>query len=477
MLRYFTPVLVALYSIFVPVDAAAQGAPTGDATAVKTVPATPATKPVPAPAAPAAEPAKKAAPAPVTVAPVAPVKDQGTAAAPKKTAASGWTIKLGGFVRGDISYNSGAVFAIESPLYALAEGTAADVQDKGLDFTARLTRISLNALAPKWNGWQARGYIETDFFGQLPNSGTSVRQSMLRMRLAYVELQKKWSTVRLGNDWMVAAPQFSSCLEPFNMWGQGNIWMRVPQLSLRNRIPIRENLRAEVDVAVGHNMGNDGKTDANADQLLVRGMGENSGLPMLQARVGLGFKLGNAAWSTVGASYSWQKLKVSGSADATALFDGTDAEDVTSSFIAVDTQIHAKLGAVTATLTGEFYQGKATASYWGGILRPVTFDNATLTVKVPESRGFFGDLKVKTALGLTFFGGYGQDNITNKDDYSGAGSPVKNQFFYAGVNYALGCKKKPMAIMGLSYGNLKTEFMGGAEGSAHLLHAMLMIPF
>ncbi|MBU1239837.1 hypothetical protein KJ865_09005, partial [Myxococcota bacterium] len=279
------------------------------------------------------------------------------------------------------------------------------------------------------------------------------------------------------NDWMVAAPQFSSCLEPFNMWGQGNIWMRVPQLSVRNRIPMGKMFRGELDFAVGHNMGNDGKNDSNADQLLMRGMGENSGLPMVQARIGAGFKIGDAAWSTIGFSYSWQQLKVSGTADATTLFDGTDEEKVTSSFFAVDTQIHAKVGTSTVSLTGEFYQGQATAAYWGGILRPVTFDNNTLTVKVPESRGFFADLKVKTALGLTIFAGYGNDKITNDDEYSGAGSPINNTFMYGGVTYALGCKKKPMAVLGLSYGNLKTEFKGGAEGSAHLVHAMMMIPF
>ena len=31
--------------------------------------------------------------------------------------------------------------------------------------------------------------------------------------------------------------------------------------------------------------------------------------------------------------------------------------------------------------------------------------------------------------------------------------------------------------MGLSYANLTTEYKGGNEGSSHIVHAMLMIPF
>jgi hypothetical protein len=429
---------------------------------------------------------KKVTPAPldeakIQVKPVEKTADKKTADKPSKK--EKWTFKVGGFMRGDLTYNMGHVFHVDSPLFAYSE-TDNDSQDQSLGYSARLSRVKFQALSPMYGNWRSRAFVEVDFYGNLPNSGTAIRQAMPRMRLAYAELKNGNTTIRFGNDWMVAAPQFASGLEPFNLWGQGNIWMRYPQINVRHMQNFGKKFRINFASSVGQNMANDGKNSDNLDSnrfIITQGGGENTGIPVVQARLGADFKIGDAKWSTIGVSYSWQPLQMSSMAnfdsDMQNAFEDSSEDEVISSFFAVDAQFKMKIGKTSVKLTGEFYQGTATATYWGGILNGIGNNGDLLDPKaiVPESRGGFADIKVVLPMKIAIFGGYGMDTIINTEDL-GTTARVKNNIIYAGLTYSIG-PKKPIAIIGLSFAMLKTEFNNDTEGTANSIHAMLTVPF
>ncbi|MBU1496121.1 hypothetical protein KKF34_04510 [Myxococcota bacterium] len=429
------------------------------------------------PAKPAEEPAKPIA----KIEPEAKIVKAPDAVPAKKASQSGWKLSINGFMRGDATYNLGRVFMIDSPMFAHPE-SATEFREKSLSFSARFSRLKFTATAPEVSGFTPYGVIEGDFYGNLPDSGTSIRQSQFRMRLAYAALKNKNFDIRFGNDWMVAAPNFANALEPFNLWGQGNLWMRYPQISVRSAFELSTGLKLHIEGSVGQNMGNDSPRSTVIPQ---GGIGESTGLPVVQGRAGVSFK--NADMHVVvGGSASWQKLKLSEHGDATtaAAFEGSDDDEQTAYFIAADLMASLKINKdITATVTAEFYKGQGAAMYWGAILMgPVNITDTTTAgagvANIVRSTGFFADLKVTLPLNFTFFAGLGMDKVKEEDVPDTTTSRISNTMIYGGFNYSFKSDNKTWLILGAGASMLTTEFRGGAEdGKAKSFHLMAAIPF
>lgn len=432
-----------------------------------------------------AKPAEPAKPVEETVKPIAKVEPEiKVVKAPealtpeKKVKQSGWKLSINGFMRGDATYNLGRVFMIDSPMFAFPE-SATEYREKSLSFSARFSRLKFTALAPEVSGFTPYGVIEADFYGNLPDSGTSIRQSQFRMRLAYAALKNKNFDIRFGNDWMVAAPNFASALEPFNLWGQGNLWMRYPQISVRSAFELSTGLKVHVEASVGQNMGGDSPRNTVIPQ---GGIGESTGLPVVQGRAGVSFK--NSDFHVViGASASWQKLKLSQHGDATtaAAFEGSDDDEQTAYFIAADLMASFKINQdITATVTGEYYTGQGTAMYWGAILvGPVNITDTTAgagVANIVRSTGFFADLKMTLPMNFGFFAGLGMDNVKEEDVADG--TRISNTMIYGGFNYSFKSDNKTWLILGAGASMLTTEFKASTEdGKAKSFHLMATIPF
>ena len=382
---------------------------------------------------------------------------------------AGWKLKLNGYVHLNTYYISDEVFSMDSPSYVRIKSDGAFNQNNsGLALGARDTRLRFQFLGPKaWN-FDPSAVIEVDFFGNLPDSGTSIRQGEMRMRLAYAEMKQGNLTLRFGNDWVVAAPQFMTNFDPFNGWGQGNLWMRTPQAKVLYNRPFGDDFRLETGFMVGQALGGDNPKNT---QLRHTGIGEASLIPLLQARLGAGFRVGeNSDFSTLGISGSYQKFNFQGSSTLTqAEFDALAAlghDTMDSWFVAVDGQLNYKLHGIKFQLTGEYHYGQATGMFWGGIMQSYQFtkiSDVIADVTPVKSIGYFGDLKVTFPCGFWTFLGVGR-NVVDEDDIVTANSPVKNTYLYGGV----ALNKGPMTF-GLGAGWLTTEYIQVEDPQTALL--------
>jgi hypothetical protein len=365
----------------------------------------------------------------------------------------GWNLTLSGFLQLNTIYSTESTFNIESPGWVLSNS-----KGSSLAFTPRFSRIKMNISSPEILSWKTSGVFEMDFYGNLPNSSTSVRQAQPRMRLAYGQLKKGGITIRFGNDWMVAAPQFSSSLESFNLWGQGNLWMRYPQIKATYEKEFIRNYKFSIAGSVGENMSGD--SPANT---IIRsgGMGNFSSLPVTQARIGFDFKLPGSGWSTIGLSGSWQRFNLE-SGD----FSSQEIENIGSSldswFGAIDGKILYKIHGIKVKATFEYHQGTAIGMYWGGILQTIQYRTAQPVGDAPgvktealgvKSIGYFADLNILFPCGFGVYGGYGK-NVVDEDDLVTSGSRIRNSFSYGGVTF-----QKDAVMFGLGTAYMRTWFL------------------
>jgi len=95
------------------------------------------------------------------------------------------------------------------------------------NFNPRDTRFGLQA-SSSFSGLKGSAVLEIDFYGE--NSGNNL---LPRLRLGYVELARDTWSFRAGQDWIPIATQHPNMVEFGVLAWAGNLWWRVPQLTLR----------------------------------------------------------------------------------------------------------------------------------------------------------------------------------------------------------------------------------------------------
>ena len=99
-----------------------------------------------------------------------------------------------------------------------------------VNFNARDVRFGMTATAVEGD-WTYRGVFEIDFYGS-----NDANNLLPRLRLGYAELAgKNGFSLRTGQDWIPVAQQNPGTLD-FGIlaWG-GNLWWRVPQVTVRQK--------------------------------------------------------------------------------------------------------------------------------------------------------------------------------------------------------------------------------------------------
>jgi len=156
------------------------------------------------------------------------VKETAPAAAPAAAAqevkvTSKYNIKLYGKIKFDSIYDTNNMGKDEYITYI---PRTADGKDK-TTFNVRDTRFGVAIDGPSLNGWTARGRFETDFYGTDPSSN-----GQMRIRLAYIDLEKGGTLFRVGQDWNQIASLNPNTIDFAIMGYNGNLWNRVPQVTL-----------------------------------------------------------------------------------------------------------------------------------------------------------------------------------------------------------------------------------------------------
>jgi len=207
--------------------------------------------------------------------PPAPPAPTASASAPSK-----FDFKLYGFVKLEAIYDNREVVKGDWLLYANRNNTPQAKQEI-YTMNARHSRLGLKMAGPKVgeNG-KVNGLIEVDFSGGFPNSATAARMPNLTLRHAWVELNYPRWEARFGQDWALISGPFPNSTSFVVNGGSGNLWMRIPQISLTYKEkPVKAAVSINRPMA-----GNSKYHEYEAGDLDPVDDGEKSGLPWMMGR-------------------------------------------------------------------------------------------------------------------------------------------------------------------------------------------------
>ena len=163
------------------------------------------------------------------------IKDmQGKQAAPAPAAPaqevkvnSKYNLNIYGKVKFDGIYDTNNMGREDFIMYVPKNATGED----RATFNARDTRLGIAVTGPALNGWTPSGRFEVDFYGT-----DAATNGQLRMRLAYIDFAKQGTSVRAGQDWTPIASLNPTTVDFAIMGYNGNLWNRVPQVTVRQKI-------------------------------------------------------------------------------------------------------------------------------------------------------------------------------------------------------------------------------------------------
>jgi len=355
------------------------------------------------------------------------------------------TFKLYGFIRLDSMFDDSRFNDPQIPIWVQSEDPAAPASvgaskdDSEFAMSTRLTRLGLTLdckPVPELGDAKLGGKVEVDFYNI--GLGDSDSRNALRMRLAYLTLDwGRWSLLA-GQDWDVVSPLYPVVNNDIVMWGAGNTGDRRPQLTARYRTDAGQgDFVGEFGIALAGAVGG-----STVDGGLRSG--ENSGIPMLNCRIGYEGKTDDGPYQLgVWGHVSQDKY------DAT----GAGEERFDSSSIGLDFQ--APLFSERVSLKGEYWAGKNLDDIRGGILQGV---NPTSGQEI-EAQGGFAELAFSATEALTLYAGYAFDDPEDGD--LDPFQRAKNEVPYAAARWRYGSLRFGVEVL-----DWTTEYVGLDNGEA-----------
>jgi hypothetical protein len=140
---------------------------------------------------------------------------------------SKYNMRLYGRIKFDLNYDT-AEFKYNDFVAAVKE----DASNDSVNFNPRDTRFGFEASHTDGN-WTGKGRFEIDFYGT--NAGNNL---IPRMRVGYIDLANNSSgtSLRAGQDWIPVAQQNPATIDFGVLTAAGNLWWRVPQVTLRQKL-------------------------------------------------------------------------------------------------------------------------------------------------------------------------------------------------------------------------------------------------
>jgi hypothetical protein len=190
---------------------------------------------------------------------------------------------------------------------ALGENT---VDQWFLGGDVRNTRLSLAIAGPEvLNGWRTNGLIQMDFFGGFAGGAFGDEQPQPRLRLAYADLTKGGTTIRIGQAWTPLFGNVPASLShiafPLGYGSAGMIGWRYPGIFLYQRLS-GESAATNVQLQVAAFRGS--WVDNNEETPFGQGFGEAATIPQLEARLDFSGRIGRGiGWSAYAVGHIDQK--------------------------------------------------------------------------------------------------------------------------------------------------------------------------
>ena len=330
-------------------------------------------------------------------------------------------IKFYGFLRLDMAYDSHRTDDGNAPQFVLNHNSGAFGNDEELSIHSRLTRFGIELTGSPLDVMgtpELSGRLEIDFL-----NGGSESANHIRMRHAYLKIDwRQW-------DLSVLAGQTNDIIAPLNphtvdigtqFWKRGNLGDRRPQLRLEWSPALVKGTKEEETrlffTAGVMRAGAVNELDADGDG---NNDGEDSGAPMLQARVGIAtpsWVKGQKIRFGVGTSHSWY--------DTQGRLGTRGEKDYTSHVYALDLVLPITDRVEFAT---EWWWGYNASDLQGGIGQGIdTFKGDEV-----ESAGGWLSMKVRTTERSSISFGYSFDNPVDGDIAAGgAAGRFLNQTYF-----------------------------------------------
>ncbi len=244
-------------------------------------------------------------------------------------------------------------------------------------FTARETRLGLSIGGPRVGDWSVSGRFESDFYGSAQSGGSG----SLRIRLAYAELANGPTSIRVGQDWIPVASMNPSTTNFTIMGYAGNLWNRVPQVTVRQQFD--ERFSGLISV---YRYRDADDTENFCDTDLE--------MPWIGGKLGyIPYRTDGGAAAFIGFSGAWRKGDVNGIS-------------VNPTLLAVEFNFPSD----RVDLKGEIYWGNGLGPEYlhkGGAFNTVGYEI--------ETHGGFVQLGLQAAEQTRFHIGYGLDNPRDED--------------------------------------------------------------
>ncbi|HZO88319.1 MAG TPA: transglutaminase domain-containing protein [Chthonomonadaceae bacterium] len=362
------------------------------------------------------------------------------------TVASRERVSVYGFLRLDTIWDSGATNNSQTPFFVQSPSSP-NVTRAGnsvLTLHPRLTRLGLNFAAPPdtLKGYNITGKFEMDW--QNGSGLTPESRPLLRIRHAYLQLQRGASSLLLGQTWDIISPLYPSPNDDTLMWNAGNLGDRRPQIRYAYD-PTTSPFNLAFGVGLASAVDNQ-DLDTNG----IRD-GEDSGLPNVQMRLGWKSRTASAG---VWGHYAWET--------ATKMVAGQGSFPGYSIGLDLLWQPTARWD-----LRGELWTGQNLSDFRGGIGQGV---NPTTGLPIRSSggwveAGFQPTRLYRIALGYTL-------DSPNVRDIP-AGGRTRNDAIYLANRWRIGGNTS----VGLNYLFWTTQYKGLATGTDHRLDAFVQHDF
>lgn len=357
--------------------------------------------------------------------------------------------------------NSSGTNNTDVPLWATATSggnTSASV---------RQTRFGVKIEGGRVGNANVKAVVEADFFGGFPSIGVGENFGVVRLRLANVRLDWEKTSLVVGQDWMIFAPNSPTSLAAAaipQMASAGNPWSRLPQIRVERKFGKNFTFQGAIlSPATG-----DFPSGANAPFLLQPSTGASSRLPFFQSRIAF-------------ADANWFGTKKAGSVGLAGHYGqsrvtvGNNSNDIDSVGVALDWNFPIVR---RVQLTGEAFFGRNLAGFQAGVFQGYNTDFAFRNGNLLTSGGVraIGTRGGWTQIGwnlpmlkdkLTAYASIGIDDPRNEDLITINRLNFRSQnFVYA---FDLIYKFTPQFQIGAEFRRFQTQYLfTGTRNANHI---------
>ena len=375
----------------------------------------------------------------------------------------GGILRLYGFARGDLDVATHLFNDIQNPFYVLPNDPAFSTGPNNVPIRPysanyslypRLSRAGLEYYGlpmERLDGALPSARLEIDFLTITP--GQSESRPLLRLRLAYGQIQRGEWTIVAGQDWDIVAPLVPSINDNTLQWNNGNLGDRRPQFKVLWDHKLDDGWVWQVQngIALADAINN---VDRDGDGVRDN---EYSGLPAYEGRTGFigpswvdKKKVLGGAWGLVGDQRT--NRPVAGHRDYISWGYGFD--------------LHLPL-TERISFRSEIFHGRDLDDFRGGIGQGVNL----LTGQEIETTGGWAEVVLQSVDWHQASLGVSMDDPVNADIPHGG--RTLNRAWYIGNRFLAGHG----VVIGFDFQDWITRWKGFEEGHAILAKSFLQVVF